>query len=129
MSVPRKSRLPAWRHLTDEDGKYELTISVCSISFGRTGACSGRGARTAWSWSCRRWRRSHAPPPQPPQRSRTCLDWTSLIVSAASELLLALAAICVPGVGYALALASCDCNLDASEAARDRASSGSDAQF
>jgi hypothetical protein len=42
--------------------------------------------------------------PQPLRRSRTSLDWTSLIVSAASVLLLALATICVPGVGYALAL-------------------------
>src|SRR5580692_3237628 len=45
-----------------------------------------------------------APPPL--RRSRTWLDWTSLIVSAASALLLALATICVPGVGYALALAA-----------------------
>jgi hypothetical protein len=42
--------------------------------------------------------------PQPLRRSRTWLDWTSLIVAAASVLLLALATICVPGVGYALAL-------------------------
>ena len=42
--------------------------------------------------------------PQPLRRSRTWSDWTSLIVSAASVLLLALATICVPGVGYALAL-------------------------
>jgi hypothetical protein len=41
MSVPRKRRLPVWHLLTDEGGKYEFTISVCSISFGRTGACSG----------------------------------------------------------------------------------------
>src|SRR5580698_778286 len=42
--------------------------------------------------------------PQALRRSRTWLDWTSLIVSAASVLLLALATICVPGVGCALAL-------------------------
>jgi hypothetical protein len=48
MSVPRKRRLPAWYLLTDEGGKCEFTISVCSISFGRTGA-RGRGAQTARS--------------------------------------------------------------------------------
>jgi len=48
MSVPRKRRLPTWHLLTDEGGKYEFTISVWSISFGRTGAC-GRGARTELS--------------------------------------------------------------------------------
>ncbi len=42
--------------------------------------------------------------PLPLRRSRRWSDWTSLIVSAASVLLLALATICVPGVGYALAL-------------------------
>lgn len=49
MSVPRKRRLPAWHLLTDEGGMYEFTISVCSISFGHTGTCGGRGARTARS--------------------------------------------------------------------------------
>jgi hypothetical protein len=42
--------------------------------------------------------------PKPLRRSRTWSDWTSLIVSVALVLLLALATICVPGVGYSLAL-------------------------
>jgi hypothetical protein len=49
MSVPRKRRLPAWHLLTDEGEKYEFPISVCSISFRRTGACSDGGDRTARS--------------------------------------------------------------------------------
>ena len=60
MSVPRKRRLPAWHLLTDEGGKYEFTISVCSISFGRTGACSGEVLEHA-ELSCWRWRRRQAP--------------------------------------------------------------------
>jgi hypothetical protein len=130
MSVPRKRRLPAWYLLTDEGGKCEFTISVCSISFGRTGACGGRGAQTA----------------------RSCpvgdVDGARLNSPAAAEIPNVLGldlTHCLRGVrafarsrGHLCAWsrlrvsASCACDLDACEAARDRASpasEGSDAQF
>src|SRR3984957_5868307 len=130
MSVPHKRRLPVWYLLTDERGKCEFTISVCSISFGRTGACSGRGARTA---------RSH------PVGDG---DGGTLHPSAAAQIqhLVGLdLAHCLRGVrAFARSRdhlcawsrlrvsASCGCNPDAGEAARDRASpasEGSDAQI
>ena len=103
MSVPRKRRLPVWHLLTDEGRKYEFTISVCSISFGRTGACSGEVLERHGAVLLAMETEPRSTP-QPLRRSRTWWDWTSLILSAAFVLLLALATICVPGVGYALAL-------------------------
>lgn len=61
--------------------------------------CSNGAELSYW-----RWRRSHAPPSSHCGDPARWLDRTSLVISVASVLLLALATICVPGVGYPSAL-------------------------
>src|ERR1700729_2171876 len=128
MSVPRKGRLPAWRLLTDEGGKYEFTISVCSVSFGRTGACSGRGARTARSCPVGDGDGATVHPPAAAEIPHVvgldlthCLRGVSALARSSDHLC----------AGSRLRdSACCACDLDAGEAARDRASptsEGSDA--
>jgi hypothetical protein len=103
MSVPRKGRLPAWYLLTDEGGKCEFTISVCSISFGRTGACGARGVRTARSCPVGDGDGARLHSPATAEIPNVVgLDLTHCLRGV--RLLLALATICAPGVGYALAL-------------------------
>lgn len=103
MSVPHKRRLPAWHLLTDEGRRMNSRfLSALFPSAAQADAAAEvLERRGAVLLAMETEPRST---PQPLRRSRTWLDWTSLIVSAASVLLLALATICVPGVGYALAL-------------------------
>jgi hypothetical protein len=103
MSVRRKGRLPAWHLLTDEGGSVNSRFlsALFPSAVQAHAAAEVLERRGAVLVAMETDPRST---PQPLRRSQTWLDWTSLIVSAASVLLLALATICVPGVGYALAL-------------------------
>ena len=103
MSVPRNRRLPAWRLLIDEGGSMNSRfLSALFPSAAQAHAAAEvlerRGAiLLAMETEARST-------PMPLRRSRAWSDWISLIISTVSVLLLALATICVPGVGYALAL-------------------------